>query len=241
MKRNFINYRKNGKKGGNFWDNEYKKEGFLAISDDPSEDMIKFTNWLKREYGYNQLNATMSVLDLGCGNGRNLLYLAKTYGSRGLGYDISGEAVKQARKKSEAWQLTYETHSIAQPLPAADKSQIIVLDMMTSHFLKREERENLIKEIDRVLRPDGFFFLKTFLLDEDINAKRLLKERPAEEKGSYIHPHIGVAEHVSTEDEIIELLSPHFFIHKILKSHRHRSKGQAFKRRSVCIYAQKKD
>ena len=79
--------------------------------------------------------------------------------------------------------------------------------------------------------------MKTFLLDEDRNAERLLREHPAKEQGSYVHPKIGVAEHVFTEDEIQTALAPYFTIHKLVKSHRH--KGPRAKRRSMSIYAKR--
>jgi cyclopropane fatty-acyl-phospholipid synthase-like methyltransferase len=83
-----MRYRKQKrtKKGGaNFWDQEYKDGGaHLALSLDPSEDLEAFTRWLERRGGKSQLNVTCSVTDLGCGNGRNLIYLAAQYGMHGL-------------------------------------------------------------------------------------------------------------------------------------------------------------
>lgn len=226
-----------------FWDAEYKESGSnqsnLALSDNPSEDLIKFTRWLERDYGRVFLNPTVSVLDLGCGNGRNLIYMSESYGVHGTGYDISVEAISQAKKKSKDLQLTYEARSIAEPIPLPDASQTIVLDMMASHFLTHAKRKELHKEIFRVLKPGGWLFLKTFLLDEDEHAERLLKENPGEEAGSYIHPQIGVAEYVFTEDALVEELSEYFFVHKVTKSHRHLQKGKAFKRRSMSLYIQK--
>ncbi len=222
-----------------FWDREYKTQGHLALSDNPSEDLIKFTRWLEREHGRKFLNATTSALDLGCGNGRNLIYLAKHFGIRGVGYDISGEAVNLAKKLSDDLPISYETRSIAGALPLPDASHMFVLDMMTSHFLKASERKNLIAEIARVLKIGGWFFWKTFLLDEDVHAERLLRESPSGEVGSYIHPKIGVAEHVFTEEEVTEALSEKFFIHKITKSHNHRLAGKIAKRRSMSIYAER--
>ena len=84
------------KKG--FWNAQYKKPTHLALSDEPSEDLLKFTRWLEREYGRKFLNVTTQALDRGCGNGRNLLYLAQTYGMRGVGYDMSTEAITQAQE-----------------------------------------------------------------------------------------------------------------------------------------------
>lgn len=230
-------------KSKKFWDKEYKgnsgQNKHLALSNNPSEDLIKFTRWLSRNSESNVLTSRSSVLDLGCGNGRNLIYLAKTYGVKGVGYDISNEAVNQATQLSKGLSLEYEARSIAGTLTVEDQSQDLVLDMMTSHFLNQEERVVLSKEIARVLKRGGWLYFKTFLRDEDIHAERLLRQNPAEEKGSYIHPKIGVAEHVFTEAEIEEMLKDNFIIHKMLRSHRHREKGHAGKRRSISIYAER--
>ena len=231
----------------NFWEKEYKKGPIrgiavkhLSLSDNPSEDFLKFLRFLEREYGKTFLRQGSSVLDLGCGNGRNLIHLAKTYSASGIGYDTSREALAQAKEKSDGLHIQYEMRSIAGDLTLPDESQTMVLDMMASHYLNKEDRAFLRKEAARVLKPDGWLFLKTFLREEDKNAEELLREYPAGEAGSYIHPKIGVPEHVFWEDEIIAELDPHFIIHKILKSHRHLSRGRAFKRRSISIYAQKK-
>lgn len=222
-----------------FWDSEYKEGGHLALSTEESEDLVKFTRFLEREFGRKYLNPIASVLDLGCGNGRNLMYLSRTFGVRGFGCDISSQAISQARKVSEGLPLTYGVQSISDPIPLPDSSQTIVLDMMTSHFLNAAERAQLMGEIKRVLKPGGWLFLKTFLLDEDNHAARLLRENPADEPGSYIHPKIGVAEHVFTEEEIMEMLGGEFYVHKVTKSHRHKAHGGGAKRRSISVYAQK--
>lgn len=231
---------KRHKRGGQaFWDAEYKEGGHLALSTNPSEDLEKFTRWLFREQGRAMLNVTASVLDLGCGNGRNLIWLSETFGVRGVGYDISATGIALARKYStdNKLPLSYEVRTIAPPLNVPDASQTFVLDMMTSHFLKEADRLSLVKEIFRVLKPGGFFFYKTFLLDEDHHAKRMLRDNPGTEAQTYVHPEIGVEEHVSTELEIDALYGEYFTIHKIHKSHRHR--GKDGKRRSIVYYMEK--
>ncbi len=231
--------KKNKRKGQAFWDEEYKEAGHFSMSEKQSEDLEKFTRWLNRDYGNSLLNVMATVLDLGTGNGRNILWLAETFGIRGTGYDISGEAVKQARRRAELNEskVVFEARSIAGPLTVPDASQTFVLDMMTSHFLKEADRRALIDEIFRVLKPGGFLFYKTFLLDEDRHARRMIKENPSGEENSYIHPEIGVAEHVSTEEEIETLYGEKFEIKKIERSHRHT--GRFAKRRSVTLYIQK--
>jgi ubiquinone/menaquinone biosynthesis C-methylase UbiE len=231
--------KKKKRSGQAFWNEEYREAGHFALSEKQSEDLEKFTRWIIREYGNSVFNVMATVLDLGTGNGRNLCWLAETFGVRGIGYDISTEAIKQARKRADLNKLplSFEARSIAGILPVPDESQTVVLDMMTSHFLKEAERTVLINEIFRVLKPGGFLFYKTFLLDEDRHAKRMIKENPSDEANTYIHPEIGVAEHVSSEDEIDALYGEKFEIKKIERSHRH--KGKFAKRRSITLYLEK--
>lgn len=226
-------------KGAHFWNREYGSAEHLALSENPGEDLLKFLRWIERESGRAMLNPTMSAVDLGCGNGRNIIHLAKTYAMRGFGFDISTQAIAHAKRVAEGLPLTFEVRSLAEPLPLKDDSQALALDMMSSHVLTHAERAGLHDEVLRVLRPGGWYFLKTFLSDEDTHTKRLLKEHPGKEVGSYIHPVIGVAEYVFSEAEITSLLEERFVVHKVLKSHGHlRSKGNQ-KRRTISIYAQK--
>ena len=239
-------------KKSDFWNSQYKKPTHLALSNEPSEDLEKFCRWLERKEGKTHLNVTTLVADLGCGNGRNLLWLAHQYGVHGVGYDTSREAVMQARARtaSDELPLVFEERSIAKPIPLADASATIALDMMSSHVLRRAEREQLRDEIARVLKPGGWLFFKSFLLDEDRNAARMLREQPGPEQGMYIHPEIGVAEYVWTEDALVDFFASPirslggggslFTIHKIDKSHKHiNAKGGAWKRRTVSVYLEK--
>jgi SAM-dependent methyltransferase len=210
--------------------------------------LVKFSRWLARQTGGAILNRAALVLDLGCGNGRNLIYLAKEFGVRGVGYDISAEAVAQAKKATGgSAPLEFHVRALEDPLPPADGSVALVLDLMSSHVLRDAGRQKLKQEILRVLKPGGFLCLKSFLLDEDRHAKRLLRDNPAGE-GGYIHPRLGVYEHVWSEDEIEDFFLPEFEIHKIDKSHKHlrtvRLRGasarQAFRRRTFTAYLEKR-
>ncbi|OGZ08353.1 MAG: hypothetical protein A3C93_02675 [Candidatus Lloydbacteria bacterium RIFCSPHIGHO2_02_FULL_54_17] len=226
-------------KHAQFWDKEYRSKEHLALSDSPSEDLEKFCRWAERNCGRRFLNPLARVLDLGSGNGRNLIFLARTYGMRGVGYDISSEATAQARRNSSGLPIEYVTRSIEGTIDLPDLSVDIVLDMMSSHILDASGREALRGEVLRVLKPEGWLFFKTFLADRDLHAKRLLKEHPSGEEGSYIHPKLGVREHVYTEDELRNFFDGHFEIQKVERSHKHMSRGHAFKRRTVTAYLQK--
>lgn len=236
-----LRYRKikRAQHGTAFWDKEYSQAEHLALSENASADLEKFTRWLLRETKRTILNPTNSVVDCGCGNGRNLIMLAHEFDMHGYGFDSSSAAIKEAQKMSDGLSLTYETRSMSKTLPLEDNSQALALDMMASHFLKAEERAQLRDEIYRVLKPGGYLFMKTFLKDGDLHTEQLLKDRPGSEPGTYIHPVIGVAEYIYGEDELKEFLGEKFIIHKTYASHKHKSKGKARKRRTISVYAQK--
>ena len=238
-KRPFIRKQKKKTHGTTFWDNEYKNADHLKLSTDHSEDLEKFTRYIIRAKRGDILAMDALVLDVGCGNGRNLIYLAREFGLKGTGYDISAQAIEQAKQASTDFDLTYEARSIAGPLTIPDNSQSLVLDMMTSHFLNKKEREFLRDEIYRILIPGGFLFMKTFLADEDLHTRRLLRDFPGKEAGAYVHPVIGVDEYVYSLETLTDFLAEKFIVHKIYKSHRHVLKGKARKRRTVSIYVEK--
>src|SRR5271154_1207108 len=95
-----------------FWNKEYRASDHLKLSAEAAEDLVKATKWIERRTGREYLNPLATVLDLGTGNGRHLVYRAKTYGMHGIGYDISEEAIKLARDASLQLPIKYEARSI---------------------------------------------------------------------------------------------------------------------------------
>jgi len=239
MKPNFVRKKKRKVHGATFWDQEYTNPEHLKLSDKESEDLAKFIRWLERRDRSDLLSKDSSVVDAGCGNGRNLIFLANNFGLNGIGVDISSAAISQAKKASASYNIKYFIGSAADPLPVEDESQSLALDMMTSHFLDKKGRMALRDDLFRGLKPGGYLFLKTFLKDKDLHTERLIKERPGPEAGSYIHPVMGVPEYVYSEDELLEFLGEKFIIRKVYRSHKHAFKGRARKRRTISVYAEK--
>lgn len=224
-----------------FWNKEYKTPGIFNLSTEPAEDLLKFTRWLEREYGKGFLDQKTFVLDLGCGNGRNLIYLARQFGVKGVGYDISDEAIEQATKASAGSHVKFVTRMIEGPFDLLeDESVDVVLDMMASHYLKEKDRDVYMKELVRVIKPGGWLLLKSFLKEEDRHTERLLRDNPAGEDDAYIHPEHGTYEHVWAEDKMRAFYGQAFDIDKVERSGKHLMHGKAFKRRHFVAYLRKK-
>jgi SAM-dependent methyltransferase len=242
------------KKGGGvknakeFWDNEYSKGGEkFSLSEEPSEDLQKFVRWLEREYkGQEPINKNTKFVDIGCGNGRNSIYLAENFGAKGIGFDISEQAIKTATRNTEAKglskNLSFEVRNLNEGIPEVDNSQDLVIDAVASHVLKKEERIFLKNEVLRVLTGGSYMFLKSLLLDDDSHAKQMIREHGenADEDNSYIHPTMGIFEHVPSEEELISFYENDFYIDKVERSFAHRINGRANKRRYIVMYLRKK-
>lgn len=261
-------------KSRTFWNKEYGNPKHLTMSEEVASDLLTFEKWAVRNAEWFPFPKDGFVLDVGCGNGRNIIPLCAEYDMKGLGLDISGTAVEQARKALEKRSkdrtdedgevvpgkhvdIEFKTQSAGEPFQLEDQSVDVVLDMMTSHYLRKAEREVYVAELARVTKPYAWLFFKTFIVEGDLHIKRLIQEHPdtgeviTDEKGniignippeenSYIHPKIGVYEHVFTESEIVDLYTPYFVIHKMIKSYKHIKDGKAFKRRTVSVYMERK-
>jgi ubiquinone/menaquinone biosynthesis C-methylase UbiE len=222
-----------------FWDEEYGKANHLTLSDDPAEDLGKFVRWAVRNSEWPPFPEGGFVLDVGCGNGRNIISLCREAHMEGLGIDISSTALTLAHKMAKGLPIIFKEQTASKPFPVADQSVDVVLDMMSTHFLNKKEREAYRDELVRIMKPYGWFFFKTFVLDGDLHAKRLILEHPTDEENSYMHPKIKSQEHVWTEEEIEEFFSPYFKIYKMIKSYKHIYQGKAFKRRTISVYMER--
>lgn len=231
-------------KAEQFWNEEYKKAEHFALSDNASGDLEKFTRWLFRRKRQDVISPESYVLDIGCGNGRNILYLAEQFGVQGLGFDLSKEAVLQAAQRSKTQELSLEFRvgNIKEEITLPDESVDLVLDLMVSHYLDAEGRVRFRDDVYRVLKPGGFLLLKSFLRTGDYHSKKMLKSKKQPknmEEGTYMHPLIGAAEHTWTEDEVAEFWGSKFEMHKFDKSFGHLKKGRPGKRRYFVTYLQK--
>ncbi len=185
------------------WESEYKNPKFLTLGTEPLSDVREFAKWLRRKQKIEM--ADFIVLDLGCGNGKNLNYVVEEFAKSGIGYDISSAAVSHAVKDARVRDLTqsvhYEVRSIGEAYSVADASIDLVLDVTSSNSLNEKERAIYLSEVSRVLKPGGYFFVRALCKDGDTNAKNLIKESPGSEYDTYILPDVGVIERVFSKED----------------------------------------
>lgn len=106
----------------------------------------------------------MSVLDAGCGYGRNLVHLLRT-GCEVFALDADAEAVEHVRQLSASLQTglpaeNFQVGSIERmPFPSGFAD--VVLCNAVLHFARDESHfRSMLAELWRVLKPGGIFFCR---------------------------------------------------------------------------------
>jgi ubiquinone/menaquinone biosynthesis C-methylase UbiE len=226
----------------NIWENEYKKQRLVTMSDEPQASVKDFLRWLRKEHDV-PLEG-LHVLDLGCGNGKNSAYIAGLDATnRVVGIDISETVLVHARKRTEtSEQVEYIHQNIGEKLSFADASFDLALDVTSSNSLDEKERAIFLSETHRVLKPAGYFFVRALCKDADKNAQYLLKHNPGPEKDTYIMPDLGLVERVFSREDFIKTYSEPGFTVLHLEKETHYSKvaDRLYKRHFWVAYFQKK-
>lgn len=100
------------------------------------------------------------ALDVGCGAGREAIFLAKS-GFSVIGVDFSAAAIRIAQQRGIAEGVTIDWHvADVLDLPLDAKSVDFVNDRGCFHVVERRHRRRFANEMARVLKPTGRMLLR---------------------------------------------------------------------------------
>lgn len=133
------------------WDKIFQKEGKVFLN--PQVDLPQIVELFKQR-------KAKKVLDLGCGTGRHLVYLAKE-GFDVYGIDNSENGIKIAKNwlKEENLKAHLKVSDIYKKLPYKDDFFDAIISTNVLHHNTITNIRKLIKEIERVLKPKGLIFV----------------------------------------------------------------------------------
>lgn len=144
------------------------KETFDTIA--PHFDITRYKPWPESKRFISTLQKGSTALDLGCGNGRNSLYLAKE-GMRVIGMDFSRGLLKIAKNKVEWKEMTEKVDLIEGDigsLPLKTDSVDAVLYIATLHHLPTpQERLESLLEIKRCLKSRGRALISAWAQEQE--------------------------------------------------------------------------
>ena len=223
------------------WEKEYQQPQLLTKKAEPQTDLKNFLKFLRKNQEL--LIENLVVLDLGSGTGRNANYIAK-FDNTVYGLELSPTAVSIARTRATELGIKakYEVASFGKPFAFQDATFDFIIDIMSSNSLNESERTIYLQESKRVLKPNGYFFVKGLCKEGDKNAKNLLHDNPGQEHDTYINKDMGLTERVFSREDFTALYSPYFTILRLMKKTNYtKFKGQSYKRNYWLAYMQKTD
>ncbi len=138
------------------WNDIYKKEGknykYYDIMK-PHQDIDRVTRVFE---GRN----VRRVLDLGCGAGRHIVYLARQ-GFNVYGIDIAAEGIKIAKEslREQNLKANLKIGNVFERLPYDDNFFDAIISVQVLHHGELNEIKDAIAEIERILRPKGILFM----------------------------------------------------------------------------------
>lgn len=182
------------------WDEEHGKPYVLKQMDsnDASSGVVKFWDFLKdKEH--------TSGLELGCGKGRNVIWLAQQKVNMS-GFDFSPTAIAEAKERAHAAGVGDEASFLVQDATQRWAYDDNVFDFgidcfATTDIESKEGRAFAISEMLRVIKPGGYF-LAYLLSTEDEFHKEMIQKSPADERNAFLHPTTGKFEKTYDEQDI---------------------------------------
>jgi cyclopropane fatty-acyl-phospholipid synthase-like methyltransferase len=139
------------------WDDAYRTDQ-RVWGDKPSELAAFACCHLQ---GIKSSGKAIAILDVGCGYGRDAIYLANNLNCRVLGIDSSSEAIEMARKGLAADLESHVSFQCCDFRQIAGGKFEMVFASNFYHLLKIQERQALINTIKERLKPGGMLFLST--------------------------------------------------------------------------------
>ncbi|SFI87396.1 class I SAM-dependent methyltransferase [Thermoflavimicrobium dichotomicum] len=144
-----------------------------------TQEMQQVIQWL-------ELTPSDHILDLCCGTGRHSITLAKQ-NLHVVGLDLSNTLLQRANQLTQQEGLNIPfVHGDMRQLPFVDDSFDVVLNLFTSfgYFREDDENQQVLREIVRVLRPEGRFLID--FLNREAVIRQLVPESEREEEGVWI-------------------------------------------------------
>lgn len=176
------------------WEKEYKKERFYWG--------LKPESGLKEVFKY----APMGVaLDIGAGEGRNSIFLAKN-GFKIEAIDNNKEGLKKCKKLAQRYNLPLKIKvGDIRKFKFLQNKYSLIVAIASLDFLKFSEIEKIVSQIKKSLKKEGVLYLVVFSIKDPAfrKCKRNLKEL---EKNTFYLSKFKMSRHFFEKKELLSLL-----------------------------------
>src|SRR5262245_8637037 len=189
------------------WNSEYAQSKAIpgSVRASPSKALLQYEELV-------HFSRFTPVLDLGCGNGRNAIYLASK-GCAVEAVDASSEAlgILEARAAQAGVQerITVRSLFLGDQWPIADATFALVLDSYVfCHYLDDTSRAAFRREFRRVLKRGGRAYSAAFSPDDEYYAS--FRSSTSDDATVVVDPNNNVAKRLYSPEEHLSFFSEAF-------------------------------
>jgi SAM-dependent methyltransferase len=180
------------------WNAIFAEKGLVFPN--PHQEMPRFTALLQEQ-------DARTILDLGCGTGRHLLYLAQQgFAVSGIDSAPTALAISQQRLHERGLTAELRLQDIFDRLPYPDGAFEALLSTQVIHHARLIQIQALVQEIERILKPNGLIFITVPRLQNQATRFQPL------EPGTFLPldgREAGLLHHYFTKEELVDLFG-HF-------------------------------
>ena len=135
-----------------FWEQTYADENAATFSKEPTADLNEFAHLIR---------SVSRVLDVGCGEGRNAIFLAKQ-GHSVDAFDLSAAGIAKARAIAQEEGAVVRFSVCDMKNYVFEHDYDVILSHGVLHLPERAARDAFLLEMQRYTRPDGYHFIGVF-------------------------------------------------------------------------------
>lgn len=184
------------------WNEEYGRKGIpSSFRKDPTKTVIDFLTWLKdNNHRFNGFAA-----DIGCGQGRNSIYLASE-GFKVIGIELLEENATMINKqaKENALPIQAFAQDAACTWPIESNTLAIAIDIFCyKHIVNKEKQLKYRQELWRTLKSDGYYHI-SLASDKDGFYGPLLKNSPNPKEKLIIDPHSNIPSYLYSKEDLTQ-------------------------------------
>lgn len=198
------------------WNDIFTKDGKVFL--EPHSDMERLSRLFKKKN-------IQTILDLGCGTGRHLIYFSKKgFDIFGLDCSLRGIEIAQKWLTEEGLKVEMVCSKIEDDFPFDDSFFDAVISIQVIHHNLLKNILKTVKEIERVLKKSGYLFLTFPYLY--VNSKSGNWDLKRVEKNTYLPQNgkeKGLLHHYFSLNEIEEIFKNFEVIENYIDNTNHRA------------------
>ncbi len=193
-----------------FWEKAYQKKETIAFSIEPNATIKEFENLFHKHF---------RVLDVGCGEGQNAIYLAKQ-GYHVDAFDLSEHGIAKVNARCEASGVKLNAFIADLTEYEFKQNYDVVMSFGTLHFVRKNDWKKFVREAKKHTNNGGIHIIQLFTdvvpasediepfavgLARDEEIKELYENWEILQFKSYVFEdeHPGVPKHLHASNKIV--------------------------------------